>query len=103
MSTILQQKKKKKNLWAKCSVQYFLWLLRNHFLFSTLGYPPGFSSWVYTCCLTESLMFISCPLPMFSQQPNGALHHLAPISCPGLVPFSSPPPPASAPTLNMTH
>lgn len=80
-------KKKKKSLWAECSVQYFLWFLRNHFLFSILSYPPGFSSWVYARCFTESLMFISCPLIVFLQQPNTALHHLALISCPGLGAF----------------
>lgn len=79
--------KKKKSLWAECSVQYFLWFLRNHFLFSILSYPPGFSSWVYARCFTESLMFISCPLIVFLQQPNTALHHLALISCPGLGAF----------------
>lgn len=50
---------KKKNLWAECFVKYFLWFLRNHFLFSALSCPPGFGS----CCSLAALLNLWCSFP----------------------------------------
>lgn len=56
---ILQLRKEKPLGWILCEI---LWLLRRHFLFSTLSCPPGFGSWVFTSCFTESLILVSCLL-----------------------------------------
>lgn len=72
---------------------------------------PLFSSqlspWVwqllFTCCFTESLMFVSCSLKMFPQRQNRVFHNLAPISCPVLGSFSLLPSFCFCSHLNMTH
>ena len=55
--------KKKKSLRAECSVQYFLWFLRNHFLFSILSYPPGLAAG----CMRAALLNLWCSFPAHLQ------------------------------------
>ena len=64
----IAKKKKKPPSWVLCAILSLV--SQKPFPLFDSQLSPWVSSWVYVRCFTESLMFISCPLTVFSQQPN---------------------------------
>ena len=68
LARFYSKKKKKPPSWVLCAILSLV--SQKPFPLFDSQLSPWVSSWVYARCFTESLMFISCPLTVFSQQPN---------------------------------
>lgn len=80
---------KRKNLWAECSVKYFLWFLRNHFLFSIQSCPWAWQLGIHLLLYWISDVHFLLTLDVFTTA-NRVLH-----TCPqplvlALAPFPLP-------------
>lgn len=98
----LDNKKEKPPGWVLCAILSLV-SEKPFPLFKFQSSPQGLAAG----CVLAAFLNLWCSFPahlqVFSQQPKGALQHLAPSSSPGLGAFPLSLHSASAPTLNMTH